>query len=67
MTKNDFNMSFTDDNGTFVRVEEINEMIKLGIIKVDDQKLKEYRFDTRVQYDKTRYSKKEMMKLWDYI
>ena len=36
MTKNDFGMSFTDANGTFIRLEEINRMIALSIITVDE-------------------------------
>ena len=51
MTKNDFSMSMTDINGTFVKLEEINRMISLGVLKVDEKLLTEYRFNTQVQYD----------------
>lgn len=66
MTKNDFNMSYTNPNGTFVRLEEINEMIKLGIITIDLQKLNEYKFDTRIVYNKEKALREEAMKYWRF-
>lgn len=67
MTKNDFGMSFTDANGTFIRLEEINRMKALSIITVDEDLLREYRFDTQVQYDKEKFSREEVRKHWRNI
>lgn len=61
---NDFNMVSSNSNGQFVRISEINKMIECGVIQVDRQKLKEYKFDTSVIYDKEKYTREEAMKLW---
>ena len=61
---NDFNMVQSDINGEFVRISEINEMIKYGAITIDREKLKEYKFDTTVKYDKEKYTREKAMKLW---
>lgn len=60
----DFNMVESNINGQFVRLSEINDMIRYGVIKVDQEKLEEYKFDTRVVYDKDKYSKEDAMRLW---
>ena len=64
MYANDFNMVQSDPNGQFVRISEINKMIEYGVITVDSEKLKEYKFDTTVTYDKEKYTREEAMKLW---
>lgn len=64
MTKNDFSMSMTDINGTFIKLEEINRMISLGVLKVDEKLLAEYRFNTQVQYDGDR---NKIRKYWKHI
>lgn len=61
---NDFNMVESNPNGQFVRISEINEMIKYGAITVDREKIKEYKFDTTVMYDKDKYTREEAMKFW---
>lgn len=60
----DFNMVQSDLNGQFVRISEINKMIECGAITVDREKLKEYKFDTTVSYDKEKYTREEAMELW---
>ncbi len=60
----DFNMFQSDPNGEFVRVSGINKMIEYGAIIIDRSKLKEYKFDTRVTYNKEKFSREEAMRLW---
>lgn len=60
----DFNMVQSDSNGQFVRISEINKMIEYGAITVDRDKLKEYKFDTTVTYDKKKYTREEIIELW---
>ena len=60
----DFNMVQSDLNGQFVRISEINKMIECGAIAVDREKLKEYKFDTTVSYNKEKYTREEAMELW---
>jgi hypothetical protein len=38
-------------------------MIECGAITIDRQKLREYKFDTTVTYDKDKYTREEAMKL----
>ena len=64
MYANDFNMVESNSNGQFVRISEINKMIEYGVITVDREKLKEYKFDTTVMYNKEKMSREEAMKLW---
>ncbi len=45
----DFNVSESNPNGVWVRLNEINEMIDFEVLQVDDDKLKEYHCDTRVK------------------
>ncbi len=44
----EFCMSFTNPNGIFVRLSEINEMISNGILTVDFDKLEQRIFDKTV-------------------
>lgn len=44
----EFCMSMTDPNGTFVKLDEINEMINDGILTVDFDKLEQRIFDKTV-------------------
>lgn len=60
----DFNMVESNLNGQFVRLSEINNMIKYGAINIDREKLEEYKFDTRVVYDKDKHSREDVMRLW---
>lgn len=60
----DFNMSESNPNGQFVRISELNKMIECGAIQINRQKIEEYKFDTRVTYDKDKYSREEAMKIW---
>lgn len=53
----DFNMSEINPNGEFVRVSEINDMIALGVLTLDRNKMKDYHFDTRVMYNKEKYTR----------
>lgn len=64
MYANDFNMVQSDMNEQFVRISEINKMIEYGAIIVDREKLKEYKFDTTVTYNKDKFTREEAMKLW---
>ena len=43
----DFNVVITDTNGHFIRIEELNEMIKVGAIIIDRDKLDAYKNETR--------------------
>lgn len=61
---NDFNLVESNSNGQFVRIGEINDMIKYGAIKIDREKLEEYKFDTTVIYDKDKNSREDVIKLW---
>lgn len=60
----DFNMVESNPNGQFVRVSEINDMIKYGAIKINREKMDEYKFDMTVIYDKDKISREDAMKLW---
>lgn len=60
----DFNMSQLESNEHFVRVSEINRMIEYGAITINREKLEEYKFDTRVSYNKEKFSREEAMKFW---
>lgn len=52
MYTTDFNMSMSEDNVQYVKLDELNDMLSLGILKLDREKLKEYHFDTRVNYNR---------------
>lgn len=64
MSPSDFTMSEINSNGEFVRISEINDMIDYGVLKLDEVKLKEYHFDTRVTYDKELYTREQAMILF---
>ena len=64
MYANDFNLVEYRSSGQFVRISEINKMIEYGIITVDRSKIKEYKFDTTVMYNKDKYTREEAMRLW---
>ena len=64
MYANDFNMVESNSNGQFVRISEINKMIECGVISIDREKIKEYKFDTTVMYNKDKMTREEAMKLW---
>lgn len=63
---NDFNMYESNANGHFVRLSEINDMIACGALSVDMDKLKEYQFDTRVEYNGA-LSREEAMNLYEEL
>lgn len=44
----DFNVIKEDLNGHWVRVEELNKMIKAGVITINEENMKQYHEDTRV-------------------
>lgn len=48
LTPNEFCMSMTDINGTFVKLDEINDMIKSGVLTVDFDKLEQRIYDKTV-------------------
>ena len=48
LTLHEFGMSMTDVNGTFVKLEEINDMIKTGVLTVDFDKLEQRIYDRTV-------------------
>lgn len=48
LTPNEFCMSMTDINGTFVKLGEINDMIKSGVLTVDFDKLEQRIYDKTV-------------------
>lgn len=60
----DFNMIHYESNESYVRVSEINKMIEYGAITIDRQKLREYKFDTTVMYNKDVFTREEAMRLW---
>ena len=55
MYPSDFNVSESNSNGCFIKIDELNDMIAYGVLKLDETKLKEYHFDTRVTYNKEIY------------
>lgn len=64
MYPSDFNVSESNSNGCFVRMDELNDMIAYGVLKLDETKLKEYHFDTRVTYNKEIYTREQAMNLF---
>ena len=48
LTPNEFCMSMADINGTFVKLDEINDMIKSGVLTVDFDKLEQRIYDKTV-------------------
>ena len=45
----DFNVVVIDDNGHFVRIEELNKMIEHGAITINKEKLEEYKKERYVR------------------
>ena len=45
----DFNILVINDNGHFVRIEELNKMAECGAITINREKLEEYKTKTRVR------------------
>ena len=64
MCPSDFNVSESNSNGCFIRMDELNDMIAYGVLKLDETKLKEYHFDTRVTYSKEIYTREQAMNLF---
>ena len=64
MYHSDFNVSESNSNGCFIRMDELNDMIAYGVLKLDETKLKEYHFDTRVTYNKEIYTREQAMNLF---
>lgn len=60
----DFNMTVTENGETLVRVSEINEMIRRGILTLDREKMKDYHFDTRFTYNKESLTRNEAFNLY---
>ena len=63
MYPSDFNVSESNSNGCFIKIDELNDMIAYGVLKLDETKLKEYHFDTRVTYNKEIYTREQAMNL----
>lgn len=64
MYPSDFNVSESNSNGCFIRMDELNDMIAYGVLKLDETKLKEYHFDTRFTYNKEIYTRQQAMNLF---
>lgn len=64
MYPSDFNVSESNSNGCFIKIDELNDMIAYGVLKLDETKLKEYHFDTRVTYNKEIYTREQAMNLF---
>lgn len=45
----DFNVVVVDNNGHFVRIEELNKLIEYGAITINREKLEDYKTETRVR------------------
>lgn len=67
MYPSDFNVSESNSNGCFIRMDELNDMITYGVLKLDETKLKEYHFDTRVTYNKEIYTREQAMNLFSNL
>lgn len=64
MYLSDFNVSESNPNGEFIKIDELNDMIAYGVLKLDETKLKEYHFDTRFTYNKEIYTRQQAMNLF---
>ena len=67
MYTTDLNTSMSEDNVQYVKLDELNDMLSLGILKLDRAKLKEYHFNTRVNYDNKKYTRKEAMQMFENL
>ena len=45
----DFNTVVIDNNGHFVKIEELNKLIEYGAIIINREKLEKYKTETRVR------------------
>lgn len=48
LSGHEFDVLQSDDNGRWIRVEELNKMIELGIVTVNMNKMEQYHIDTRI-------------------
>lgn len=48
LTHNEFSQSIHDANGTYVKLDEINNMIEKGILTVDYEKLEQRIYDRTI-------------------
>lgn len=39
----DFNFRITNNDGNFIRIEELNKMVECGIVTINKDKLEKYR------------------------
>lgn len=45
----DFNVVVIDNNGHFIKIEELNKLVEYGAITINREKLEEYKKETRVR------------------
>lgn len=45
----DFNVVVIDNNGHFVKIEDLNKMVEYGAIAINREKLEKYKTETRVR------------------
>ena len=64
MYLSDFNVSESNPNGEFIKIDELNDMIAYGVLKLNETKLKEYHFNTRFTYNKEIYTRQQAMNLF---
>lgn len=64
MNSDDFNMVYTDLNGQFIKIEELNKMIEYGVITINKEKLDKYKFNTCFNYNKEKYTEDEAFKMY---
>lgn len=50
LTLHEFSESMTDANGTYVKLDEINEMIRHGVLTVNFEKLEQRIFEKTVYH-----------------
>ena len=53
MYPSDFNVSESNPNGCFIKIDELNDMIAYGVLKLDETKLKEYQRKSEKNMNKT--------------
>lgn len=59
---NDFNVVTTDVNGHFIRIEELNKMVKCGAITINRKKLEEHKMKTRIDTQGIAHKYQELCK-----
>lgn len=62
-TSDDFGMSLHKDGQCYVRLDDLNKFVKQEIITVDECKLIDWKFDTRVKYNINSLTREEAMML----